>query len=212
MGGLVSILGGIQPWGRLLTTVSAVLGQGRGADGLLQRFQLIVWRMTPAPGAMLTGCRRKTPATVPLVCLITSIIGAGSSVHNRMTPGEIPYLHFNSVAQGLFDEWRADLERRIRDDLPEAFESHLAKYRKLCPALALLIHLAEGNNGSVTDTAMIKAAAWCEYLETHAARVYALPCSRTLPPRMPWPPKSKRAYCQTHSKPKTSTVTTGATG
>ena len=169
----VSILGGIQP-GPLIDYVSAANGQGRGADGLLQRFQLIVWPDDPGTWRNVDrwpekDARNRAFGVFDYIDnLVPVSIGA-----QQDDPGEIPYLHFNSVAQGLFDEWRADLERRIRDDLPEAFESHLAKYRKLCPALALLIHLAEGNNGSVTDTAMIKAAAWCEYLETHAARVYA---------------------------------------
>jgi len=169
----VSILGGIQP-GPLVDYVTAANGQGRGADGLLQRFQMIVWPDDPGQWRNVDqwpekeARNRATEVFERIDELVPFDVGA-----QQDDPGEIPYLHFNSAAQGLFDEWRADLEQRIRDDLPEAFESHLAKYRKLCPALALLIHLAEGNNGSVTESAMIKAAAWCEYLETHAARAYA---------------------------------------
>ena len=51
----------------------------------------------------------------------------------------LPYLRFDPSAQGLFLEWRAEFEARIRSgELPEALEGHLAKYRKLVPTLALL--------------------------------------------------------------------------
>ena len=59
-----------------------------------------------------------------------------------------------------------------------AFESHLAKYRSLMPSLALIFHLVEiaGAGGiapSVTLGAARLAAAWCEFLEAHARKVYA---------------------------------------
>ena len=62
--------------------------------------------------------------------------------------------------------------------LPTALESHLAKYRSLMPSLALVFHLIEyvgGTNegGSVGLRSALQAAAWCEYLETHAARLYS---------------------------------------
>jgi hypothetical protein len=52
-------------------------------------------------------------------------------------------------------------------------ESHLAKYRKLVPGLALICHLAEGASGPVARPAVLRALAWGEYLETHARRLYA---------------------------------------
>jgi hypothetical protein len=84
-------------------------------------------------------------------------------------------------------DWLADLERRIRvDDLPAALVCHLSKYRKLMPALALLFELAdragaEGFDGVTLATASRlvtlehakQAAAWCEYVESHARRIYS---------------------------------------
>ena len=88
--------------------------------------------------------------------------------------GGIPYLRFDHAAQELFTEWRTDFEPRIRGGNDHAaFEAHLAKYRKLVPALALLIHLADDGNGAVGETALLKALAWAEYLESHARRAYA---------------------------------------
>src|SRR5215467_10270694 len=62
---------------------------------------------------------------------------------------------------------------RLRSDsLSPALEGHLAKYRKLVPALALIDHLAEGGNGGVGKEALLRALAMAEYLETHARRIY----------------------------------------
>jgi hypothetical protein len=63
-------------------------------------------------------------------------------------------------------------------ELPPALESHLAKYRSLMPSLALTFHLIEfvdgsGQGGAVGLRPTLQAAAWCEYLETHAARLYS---------------------------------------
>ena len=59
-----------------------------------------------------------------------------------------------------------------------ALEAHLAKYRSLMPSLALLFHLmdfADGTAeaGAVGLKAALRAAAWCEYLRTHAERLYS---------------------------------------
>src|SRR5215472_2151712 len=56
--------------------------------------------------------------------------------------------------------------------LSPALEAHLAKYRKLVPALALIDHLAEAGAGGVGKEALLRALAMAEYLETHARRLY----------------------------------------
>ena len=54
-----------------------------------------------------------------------------------------------------------------------AFESHLAKYRSLIPALALIYHIAAGKIGPVGVEAIFAALEWERYLESHARRIYA---------------------------------------
>jgi putative DNA primase/helicase len=54
-----------------------------------------------------------------------------------------------------------------------AVESHLSKYRRLMPALALILHLADGGVGPVSKKAALMAVSWCELLESHARRIYA---------------------------------------
>jgi hypothetical protein len=98
---------------------------------------------------------------------------------NPSEDGDIPALRFSPAAQELFDEWRAKLEARLRSDELKhpAIEAHLAKYRSLMPSLALLLHLAECSlsewHPMVRESAALAAAAWCEYLESHARRMYA---------------------------------------
>jgi hypothetical protein len=69
--------------------------------------------------------------------------------------------------------WRSDLERRLRaGKMAPALEAHLAKYRKLVPALALINHLVDNGQDEISQQAMRKALAFSKYLETHARRLY----------------------------------------
>ena len=74
--------------------------------------------------------------------------------------------------------WRADLEQTLRaeEDHPVLL-SHVAKYRSLVPALALIVHLIDcvdgATRGPVSRAATDKAVAWGEYLAAHARRLYA---------------------------------------
>jgi hypothetical protein len=90
-----------------------------------------------------------------------------------------PYLRFSHDAQEIFEKWIKDLQSRIEDeDIHPVIVSHLAKYRSLMPSLALIFHLvdyADGTaEGQVSKTATLQACAWCQYLESHARRLYAL--------------------------------------
>jgi len=70
-----------------------------------------------------------------------------------------------------FADWRCCFEASLRSgDLYPALESHLAKYRKLVPALALVFHLADGHRGPVGFASTLRALHWSAYLETHARR------------------------------------------
>ena len=91
-------------------------------------------------------------------------------------------LRFADDAQALFYDWLAELEHRVRgDSLPPVLVSHLAKYRSLMPSLAGLFELADfvAADGVLEDRLLIslehakQAAAFCEYLESHAKRVYS---------------------------------------
>ena len=174
----LSILGSTQP-ARIARYVKGAV-DGSGDDGFLQRFGLTVW---PDTGATWRDVDRwpdneakRTAYKVfeRLARLDPATVGAKQDTDPDGNPEGIPYLRFDAAGLDLFRGWRQDLETRLRSgDLHPAFESHLAKYRKLEPGLALICHLADGGNGPVGRVAALRALAWAEYLETHARRLYA---------------------------------------
>jgi putative DNA primase/helicase len=168
----LSILGGIQPDVTSPYVREAVRG-GTGNDGLLQRLQLFVWPDVSKEWHNVdewpdTEAKQQAYAVFEyLDQLSVQDVGADTS-------DEIPFLRFTADAQACFDAWREPLEKRLRSGIEHpAFEAHLSKYRKLVPALALLIHLAERKNGPVSLDALSKALLWADYLEAHARRIYS---------------------------------------
>ena len=90
-------------------------------------------------------------------------------------PDGPPFLRFDPQALEAFTEWRTGFEAELRTgDLYPALESHLAKYRKLVPALALAFHLADGHHGPVGFASTLRALHWSVYLQTHARRCYGV--------------------------------------
>lgn len=171
----VSILGGIQP-GPLSAYMRRVAEGGGDDDGLVQRFQLVVW-----PDVPTAWLNRDTPPDLEARGRAYSVFERLDRIDPQQTEaecslgvGEPPFLRFSPEAQEIFTEWRTELEHRIRKgDEPPMIESHLAKYRSLVPSLALLIHLADVGAGPVGEGALQRACAWADYLESHARRVYA---------------------------------------
>jgi putative DNA primase/helicase len=170
----VSILGGIQP-GPLSRYVHDA-GQGTvDDDGLLQRFQMLVWPDQPKGWENID--RAPDREARDRVTMIFSV--ADALRYEEPEDAAIPYIRFDDFAQDLFDAWRDDLEREIRrGELSPAMEAHKAKYRSLFPSLALLIEVADSTAGGeipqqVTATSAAKAMGWCSYLEEHAKRLYS---------------------------------------
>ena len=168
----LSILGGIQPQ-RLKRYVNTALG-GEGGDGLLQRFQLLVWleygshweNVDRAPNL---DARERVTLTFRKL----DRISATQLALDPVDCAEVPALRFTTEAQALFNLWQAELEARIRSPaLAEApaYESHLAKYRSLMPTLSLLFHLVDHALddviGNVSLDAAQMAAAWTEFVAT----------------------------------------------
>ena len=171
----LSVLGGTQP-GRLSEYIHHAVRGGAADDGLIQRFGLLVW---PDVSGEWTEVDRWPDAESrdrafevyqSLSKLTPESIGAEQDTYGDT----IPFLRFSPAAQDMFREWRAKLEGRLRSgELHPALESHLAKYRKLIPALALICHLGDRGTGPVSEEATLRALAWSEYLESHARRAYA---------------------------------------
>lgn len=177
----LSILGGIQP-GPLASYLRGAT-TGVGDDGLISRFQLAVY---PDQGRAFRVVDR-----YPNLDAKERAYGVFEAI-DRLDPASIgaevgdaddlPYLRFADDAQEFFYRWWADLEAKLRAQESPAIESHLAKYRSLMPSLALLFHVVDladpqtadgARRGPVTLEAARRAAAWCEFLEEHARRIYA---------------------------------------
>jgi putative DNA primase/helicase len=172
----LSILGTIQP-GPLRRHLRGA-ATGEDADGFIPRFQLLLY--PDPPGAFVNVDERPDVAAKDRAyevfrwadALDPAALGA-----ERDPELGLDYVRFDPAAQELFDGWRADLEGRLRGGREgPLLTCHLAKYRSLMPSLALLLHVADragtGALGPVGFDAAERAAAWCEFLETHAKRVY----------------------------------------
>ncbi len=168
----ISIIGGIQP-GVLAEYVRQATGGGAGADGLLQRFGLMVY---PDISPDWKEVDRHPDSEIRQAVNQLAERLDKLETHNFETDnfGGIPFIRFDDAAQLIFSEWRASLEIRLRSgDEHPAIVSHLSKYRKLIPSLALINHLCDTQEGAVSHKSLMRAIAFGEYLESHARRIYS---------------------------------------
>jgi Protein of unknown function (DUF3987) len=169
----MSMLGGIQP-GRLRSYLVDALRDGPSNDGLIQRFQVIAW-----PDAPADWCYIDRPTNAPAEQRVERIFRAIVAL-DAANPLRF---RFDPDAQELFVAWLTELEAKVRGtEFHPALISHLSKYRSLMPSLALLFELADrlaDGSGALSGSLTVsldharQAAAWCEYLESHARRIYS---------------------------------------
>jgi putative DNA primase/helicase len=169
----IGMLGTTQP-GRIAEYIKRAHAGGAGDDGFVQRLTQGVW-----PDEPLTWTDRDV---VPN----TKALNAAWEVFKRIadaTPtalgateeeGRIPYLRFDKAGLGDFQDWHKGLNTKMKSgDLAPAFESHLAKYKTQVAAYALISHICDVKEGGpVNQTAARRSIAFCDYLETHARRIY----------------------------------------
>ena len=178
----VSMLGGIQP-NKLKAYFADTLRGGPTDDGLIQRFQLLVWPDPPNTWKLVD----RPPDSMALKqveTILQKLVKLDAEFPLRFK--------FSAEAQELFYAWLAALEAKVRsEDIHPALAGHLSKFRKTMPALALLFELADRAAdpcfdgfvaslqgdfeifGEVSLRHAQQAAAFCDYLESHARRVYA---------------------------------------
>jgi Protein of unknown function (DUF3987) len=170
----VSVLGSTQP-GKIAEYIRRANVGGAGDDGLIQRFGLLVWPdqdpdWVETDRFLDAEAREAAWSTFRRLAELTP--GAVEAETDKFET--IPFLRFDEAARDLFAEWHGDLHRRLRSGaLHPAMESHLSKYRKLIPALALINHLADGGVGPVNEVATLRGIATANYLESHAVRLYS---------------------------------------
>jgi hypothetical protein len=166
----VSLFGGIQP-ARLRSYLQDALQDGPANDGLIQRFQNLVWPDPPKNWKLID--RIPDPEAESKARLVFERLAALSSDSPKV-------LQFSPQGQELFDAWITELESaKLRSDaLAPAMVAHFSKYRSLMPVLGGLFELADwaadlGSGDQISLAHARQAAALCEYLESHAKRVYS---------------------------------------
>lgn len=162
----LSVLGGIQP-SRLLPLL---INQKDvfGGDGLIDRMQLMVYPDKP---------HFRYVDRSPDYDLQKQAYSVFESLDAIPYQGEedIPYLRFDEQAQELFQDWYLALHKKIELAGGKQIANHLSKYASLMPSLALIFHLISyGASGAINKQCAEMAIRWCEVLETHVRRVYAL--------------------------------------
>jgi hypothetical protein len=171
----ISLLGGIQPDKLARYLRQTLHGEN---DGMTQRFSLLTWPDTlPFKYVDRAPDQLAQHQAAELLSRLAEWdpVKAGATVR----PGDqIPTFQFDPSAQELFIKWLIDWQRKLEDsDENPALTQHLAKYRKLYPALALLFHLLDVVSGTtapgpVGAPAAELAGQWCAYFAAHARRLY----------------------------------------
>jgi hypothetical protein len=172
----LSLIGSIQP-GPLGSYVADALTEAEKADGLLQRFQLVVW---PDPKPYNRVDRAPNLEAASAANAIFEALDGFDATKFGATEeeGEVPYVRFAPKAQEVFDAWRDEFEPQyLAGEYPAALEAHFAKYRSLFASLSLIFEVVafvsgESEGYAVSERSAWRAAAWCEFLESHAKRLY----------------------------------------
>lgn len=163
----MSVLGGMQP-GPLRNYVRGTVSGGSADDGLLQRFALAVW--PDIPDEFTNVDEAPNEPAMKIAWSVFERLG-------RLPPPTTTTVdwRFTAEAQRRFNAWRVQFEHELlRHDEHPALESHLAKYRKLVPALALIFALIDAPESPqlVGIAELERAMAWATYLRAHAGRIY----------------------------------------
>ncbi|UNE53759.1 YfjI family protein [Bartonella machadoae] len=169
----VSMIGGIQP-SRIIPIVQAIK-RGINDDGLLQRFQIIVW---PDNNKECKWIDR-----APLQDAYKDYEEVFRSFRDKPlgSPEQPRVIHFSPEAQEAFREWWENLHKEVREDnLSETLQSYLLKMPKTIASLALIFELVDGNRFEVSYPYLFMALHWSKYLLSHAKRLYAADDSLTI--------------------------------
>jgi hypothetical protein len=173
----ISLLGGIQP-GPLTKYVGDALAEAEKADGLLQRFQVLVYpdMKNYEPSDIQPNVKARNRA-YDVMEKLSKLNAEEFGAHQE--DDEVTGIRFSEDAQRVFDAWRSEVEPRYRTGkYPEAIESHMLKYRSLFASLALIFEAVDfvsgtSEGGEISEENALRAAGWCSYLETHVHRVYS---------------------------------------
>jgi hypothetical protein len=164
----ISILGTTQP-GKLAKIVSGAKQGSLGADGFIQRFQMLVFpdKETFQPSEPIIVENR----------LEENVLRLFKSLNELEHQKDV--LLFDGDAQRMFERWVFEFEQRIASELfeNEAIEEHLGKYSKLVVSLSAIFHIISNTErnfkiGRIDLSSLNLALYWVAYLEGNAKKVY----------------------------------------
>ncbi|MEZ0538945.1 YfjI family protein [Fibrella arboris] len=177
-----SLFGGIQP-AKLLPYLHAATGYEN--DGFVQRLQIAVFpdraQWEYVDDYPDKAARDKAYNLVQQIADADfKAIGFDTSEFEKF-----PFTRFDITAQDLFKQWLTDWETNVLPNERGLLQEHFTKYRSLMPALALIFHVINCvANPAVTSSNIEKqlvtieaaqmAVKWCDYLMSHARRIYGL--------------------------------------
>lgn len=169
----LAVFGGFQP-DRVKAYVRHAQSGNSKNDGLLQRFQLLVWPDLTGDFELIDRPANKDALLQMHKAIQTlNVLSDISIMGAAKNSAGVQLLHFDSAAQELFNDWYQKNELMLRTGaLNPPEHSHFAKYRSLVPGLALLFHLINGHDGSVSEASLKTALLFSRYLKSHAKRTY----------------------------------------
>jgi hypothetical protein len=191
----LSVFGGIQA-----SKLSAYLNMAQDAladDGMLQRFQMLVY---PDPVPWTNVDRAPSIVSLKRAYGVFEALAEMVPQHWPTSSSSFPTL-CEDAAQVAFNEWHTELHRdRLPAEENPLLAQYLAKMDNLFLGLALVFHLIDIADTQIPqpgetlkDAAMVptwaawvrldaarRAAAWCDYLEAHARRIYGMLAPREL--------------------------------
>jgi hypothetical protein len=169
----ISVLGGIQP-GKLQNYVRKATYGGSGDDGLMQRFQLLVWPDVSEEWKLIDRYHDQQAVDDVLAAFLRLRDLKPTDVNALTSPlGGPSYLKFDEQAQAHFNvAWKGFEQMARSGACHAALEAHFSKYPRMVAALSLVIHLVDGGVGPVNLKATQKAVNWAKYLALHAKRIY----------------------------------------
>jgi hypothetical protein len=174
----VSLFGGIQP--DKLAAYLRMTTRSLDNDGLFQRFQLLVYP-DHQPWEWRNAAADKS-ARDRVYEVFDRLANFKPAAWGAIPRGEFEKFDaflFSNEAQDVYIQWSTELNwEKIEKEDDAVIKQHLAKYESLFCSLALVFHLIEcaahGLKGPISKESAIRAAAWCDYLESHARRCYGL--------------------------------------
>ncbi|WP_142415766.1 YfjI family protein [Bartonella massiliensis] len=162
----LSVIGGIQP-SRIIPVIQA-MHRGINDDGLLQRFQMLVFPDERKEREWVDKpFKQKAWENYQEVFRSLYDKPLGSPKHPIT-------IRFSAEAQEMFREWWENFQKTTKgENFSESLQAHLLKMDKTIPTLALIFELCEGGRFEINRNALERALYWEKYLISHAKRLYA---------------------------------------